>query len=551
MSSGKHTATLAIREMDKTTENEARRLFFAYKEKGVITDGLFDDDVWTLSDDVYKYHLKFAFSEEAFEKLGKSIKMNVDGFKAYAKTYVMCRMGDYSLTTLRQLVHDIRKAASLDANELIKWLSGEEVGKATRLISFFSRLPSNGREGELDWLLEKLENAGEKGQSGEQRSLACFESYFRFDEIIKRFWRESTNEAERLFFFPVWMWWSVSGVLPLRPREFVLTPRKCLDDVNEKHYLTVRRNRIKGSGRAKSYKIDTDYETVRYQIPEKLADEIRWYIDATKGYADTMINTLFITETHYNMWERNVPYTSRYFTYMNLRTCLRYFFELIVSERYGYNVIRDNPFKTLQGELDIEYLHLGDTRHIALINLISEGATPVVAMLLAGHENVDMTAHYYSNITTLIECRTYRQYKKLTSGINNYALSSSRAKLKSKRFITLEDGSRCYSEKTSMRDFSDCYEALGPAGEVGFCASCNYHGDDSERFRDSKELYENRIRNEILSLEKIVRMVRGGKGDPEDITSALLRLRDSEYSYQQYLIEKLEEENVKEKVDRD
>ena len=88
---------------------------------------------------------------------------------------------------------------------------------------------------------------------------------------------------------------------------------------------------------------------------------------------------------------------------------------------------------------------------------------------------------------------------------------------------------------------------LGPAGEIGFCKNCTYHRDEGKTFQDSKDLYKNRIVQECLMLEEIVKKVRSGKGEPEDIMSVLLRLRDSDYSYQQYLLEKMEEDYGKEK----
>ena len=67
-----------------------------------------------------------------------------------------------------------------------------------------------------------------RGSDRGQRSLAVMESYFVFDEIIKDFWKTTTNIEEKLFYFPVWLWWNLSGVLPLRPCEFVLIPRDCI-----------------------------------------------------------------------------------------------------------------------------------------------------------------------------------------------------------------------------------------------------------------------------------------------------------------------------------
>lgn len=58
-----------------------------------------------------------------------------------------------------------------------------------------------------------------------------------------------------------------------------------------------------------------------------------------------------------------------------------------------------------------------------------------------------------------------------------------------------------------------------------------------------KDIYKNKIENECHVLEEVVKKVRSGKGEPEEIISVILRLRDSDYSYRQYLLEKMEEED--------
>lgn len=542
----KHIEILAIPELDEITIKEARRIFFAYREKDIINQSRFDDDIWDLNNETSGYHFNFEIDSNKFKKIGKELHLTEDDFKEYLKTYIICRMGDLELGSLRRLIHDIKKVVHSDvsdADSLLAVCTPETVG---RVSEFFAMLPEECREEELSNLLvmfDEVEERSQIGNAGKQRSLATFESYFRFDEIIKRFWNESNNEDEKLFFFPVWMWWNISGVLPLRPCEFVVTPRNCLSKIDGKYTLTVRRNRKKGTGKSKSYKISSDYELNRYSIPERLAKEIQWYLETTKDYPEEDTHTLFVTGTHYAMWERQAPYTSRLFSYMNLRTCLRYFFKMIVEDRYGYRVLYNNDGQALPNDNCIEYLHLGDTRHIALINLIAEGATPMVAMMLAGHDNPEMSSHYYSNITQLIECRTYRQYKKQIKGQQNYVLSKKKNTLPAKKSIPLGCGGRCYSEKVTNGDFCDCYKVVGPAGEVGFCKNCEFYRDNSKSFSDMKDIYKNKIENECHVLEEVVKKVRSGKGEPEEIISVILRLRDSDYSYRQYLLEKMEEED--------
>ena len=151
------------------------------------------------------------------------------------KTYIMCQMGTLAIVSLQGIVYGIKKIAYHKNDDIGSLLQGINVNLIGRLSEFYSMLPEKGRETELTELLgiiDEAEDFTRASINGGQRSLATFESYFRFDEIVKRFWQESEDESEKLFFFRIWLWWNVSGILPLRPREFVLTPRNCLTVVN-------------------------------------------------------------------------------------------------------------------------------------------------------------------------------------------------------------------------------------------------------------------------------------------------------------------------------
>ena len=537
----KFTMTIAIPNMDETTISQARKLFLAHKDAGVIKTGSFDQDVWYCTDEYSNVNLDFRIKN--YSDYSSYLHMPIDEFKNYLKTYIICQFGNLSLGGLQRIVHSVKAIVAKPVSDISSAIDEINPNSIDKVGEFFSMLPIDTRESELDEILDELSDVYEKTafSSSCQRSLAAFESYFRFNDILDRFWKESKDINEKLFFFPVWMWWKVTGVLPLRPREFILTSRSCLKIVGGEHKLSVRRNNIKGSGKTKNYKINYDYKSCEYTIPESLAKEIQWYIDKTDKYASNDIKTLFIADPHYSLWDRNRPKNSRYYTYINLRTCLRYFYEKIVKERYGYNVIYDSENTVLNDEKDINYLHLGDTRHIALINLILEGATPMITMMLAGHDNPDMSAHYYSNIAKLVECRTYRQYLKTISGNQFYRLSGPTERLSIKEFSTMSDGGRCFSTKYKNHDFSDCEKQMGPSGELGFCKTCPFYRADEMSFQDSKAVYENRIVNDCNKLQEVVNAVRSGRGEPEDITQSLLRLRNTEYSYQQFLLENRED----------
>ena len=102
-----------------------------------------------------------------------------------------------------------------------------------------------------------------------------------FNDIMNDYWNSVISEEDRLFFYPLYLWWQITGVIPMRPREYILTPRNCMEQKEDGWYITLRKNQIKGPGKRISYKIDSDYITVQYKIPDKLAGEILKYLDFT------------------------------------------------------------------------------------------------------------------------------------------------------------------------------------------------------------------------------------------------------------------------------
>ena len=65
----KYTAILAIPELDKTTVKEAKRLFFAYKDKNIIDNCIFDDDIWDLNNETTGFHFNFELDKDKFKTL--------------------------------------------------------------------------------------------------------------------------------------------------------------------------------------------------------------------------------------------------------------------------------------------------------------------------------------------------------------------------------------------------------------------------------------------------------------------------------------------------
>lgn len=544
-----HTATanklfsshMTFYELNQDTLLVARERFKEYQDANVISpDTQFHHTIWLTTNEYQNIGFYFDFNKFGYKSFESILQVSLSVFTDYVKCYLLSLFGKYALTSIANVLLDIKRLIRSGLYSILNAETPVKLHAPWLCSDFFSLLP-NYENTLMDDLLASFDIYTEiaiANHKSSKRMLADFETYFRFNDILQDYWQNPLPESERLFYFPLYIWWSLTAVLPLRPREFLLTQRDCLfKDKKEHCYIKIRRNHIKGKNSGISYKIDSDYTTNTYQIPSSLWNQIHDYIVMTDEFQNTELNTLFITDTHYKKWQQKKHCNSRYFTYTNMNTLLHYFYEEIIHDKYGLNIIYQKDSNHLNPN-EIRYIHLGDTRHLALINLMQEGGTPVTAMLLAGHTNDEMAANYYSNLTTLIECKTYREYRKTISGDSQYTVNLSPIRQYHTEGTPLSDGGICYSEKYKISDFSDCVNTFGEQMELGYCPSCSYYRKKGISYFNSDDIYKRRIEHDVSTLVLAVETVRKEKGNTEDIGEALLRLQSSSKSYQNYLLEK-------------
>jgi hypothetical protein len=264
------------------------------------------------------------------------------------------------------------------------------------------------------------------------------------------------------------------------------------------------------------HNIDSDYELVKYSVTAKLADAVREYIQATADLPLSSLNTLFVPKAHYSCLGRDVAPSSVYYSYQNLSYCL--------------NEFQDGVMKISS---DSEKIKLGDTRHLAMISLIVSGSSPVICKELAGHEDITVSSHYYSNISKFIECAAYEMYRNSRAGVS--------ADIHSRRLPRVGEtvpvcGGHCDSAAYISGSISDCIRSMGANGELGNCVSCPHFIDGKTGeyllFSDSNiKAQKNQVDADSKYLIRLLEAVRKGRGHTEDIQSALLRLQQSGSCY--------------------
>jgi len=496
-----------IAGINDETLSYAKNIFKDYQSKGVILNKNFSDDEWLFTNQLKKLTLRFSVNEIAFRRTaGKWIGCSSRCFLDGVKIYVAFHMGSIEFPGIREIVRKLMLLTESPHADLLA---------ETHMINFLKLLPGGETK---DQVIENMEErilfGSKKRINGQQRVLADFDVYFKFNDALEKFWLKA-NLFEKSFYFPLYFWWNLTAILPLRPTEFLLTPRKCIERKNGENILTVRRTTLKNGKRKIYYNIDGDYRLMKYSIPDKMASEIKKYLEATAEMPISPLNTLFVQQPHYLHLNKSTLSDSIYYSYSKLTYCLR---------RFQNDVMKS--------ESDERRINLGDTRHLAMISLIASGGSPVVCKELAGHEDINISAHYYSNISRFVECATYEMYRKQKGGSVDI--------LRHKPFCTGEtieiNGGRCDSTAYISGSIGDCILNFGTNGELGYCACCPHFIDGKSGryllFSDTDER-KKVVDEDSKYLMRVLETVRKGKGCNEDIQSALLKLQHSSYQYSQ------------------
>ncbi|MGQ7467420.1 hypothetical protein ACTGXX_00345 [Streptococcus suis] len=531
----------SITEIDQVMVDKAHVYFKDYYEKDIILTPDFESGKWLLTNEYANVNFLFNVNRFQYERYFESlIGLTYHSFIEYLKSYVVLSMDQHVLTALQTFLRDVKRLVKSAKQDIVSDMVNIKLSAPNLCFDFFASLPCV-EDSQMTQFLEQLDYVialQYQSKSKQQRQLAQFQSYFAFNDILTDYWSQPLPEAERLFYYPIYLWWQITAVVPLRPREFLLTQRDCLSEKNGKYFLTLRRNNLKGREKTISHKISEDYYLTTYEIPNNLAQSIQHYLNLTQDLESTKLNTLFVTDTHYQRWNRKTGIKNRFLTYQNINTILKYFFNEIIEEKYGYQVHYIDPISRLEDK-EINFIHIGDTRHIAMINLIAEGASPVTAMLLAGHDNVTTSSHYFSNLSQFIECRSYQVYRKLTSSQTSYEISKSQPRYTvGKAFVQLENKGRCYSPRFAAGDYSDCLKVISNHAELGACTSCSFYRKAGKDYFSMDKTYKKSVDQEALIVDEAVKRVRQGKGNIEDIGEALLKLSSVSHSYQEYLAAK-------------
>lgn len=507
---GGYIRCLPVRALDQATRTRAGKIFAQYRLRGVIREGNFMDERWTLSDELRTATIDFRIDKDLFTRNARHwIGCTPQCYCECMKAYMTFQLGRYSLAFLHGLGKDLRMLAAMTMEEAHH--SFED--RKRQIAGFLSLIPDSNDL--RDCVVEELEEWAWKSRKCEPRELPDFKYYLRFNRELDSWWEKAGNEEKRLY-FPVYFWWHLTAILPLRATEFLTTPRDCVRDEAGRSILSVRRTRLKKGERKLSYILDEDYEKKHYEIPGWLFQEIIQYQELTKDSSCPKLGTLLVPE-------RQVP--SGYFTYAQMSHRLKKFCADVLG-------VPDFP------------IHIGDTRHLAMINLILSGGSPVICRELAGHESIDISSNYYANLSSVVQSVIYDKYHGFTGGTTLEGTLRFPLSLPKCRFRVSEGW--CGRPEVEKGDIAECLKHYGANGRIGDCMDCRHFYPDSPGMKLAIEKdCKKAVDEDGRYLFQMIELVRKGMGYQEEIGAAMLRLQGSAFRYGEALARnhKLEEKD--------
>ena len=494
-----------ITEITDEYKKQAREIFEVYKQQGII-DSEFSDDIWKITNEIEWRTINMSFDEIAAQK--KLEEITPKELKEIFKTFMMLCFGGYSLHKLSRISKDIRKV--MDITEFFtKYPEEDQVLKNAQVQSFLGLIPN------IDeiFIIETEYIDNEKGKL--RRSLAEYESYFLFNDILNDYFPKATLKEKELF-FPVYIWWKVTTILPLRPTELSVIPKDCLRKYQGEWYITIRRTQMKGrSSRKTKYKVDEDYRKYEYKTTEEIANIILEYKNLCEKYPEQKGDSLLSSEmfhTTYALKRRIKTHKDeKYITPKHMGKLLELFYYEVIEKKYNYNVLNKNEATIIddKGEEialkdnEIVKMNLGDTRHIAIQNLILNGCNILLASEITGHEEIANIIHYAGNMKNLTKCRAYslnrksRREKEIQLYIGGNRADQILNPISKVSYINVDAG-KCYSP--NMVDNGDAHDCYTVAGD---CSCCKYFQcENIEQLESIKKEYEKKFEEKLFRIKK-------------------------------------------------
>lgn len=498
-----------VTKMCDDVRDTAKEKFRVFYDKGTVLNDDFRDMEWRLTDQKEFYTIRFGYRNDELNAIARDKGMSLLTFINDLKTYVSLMIGTTSIENIRTMVKysfdEVFKSEFFTIGTVPSYI--QHGALLLSYIEFLNLMKDQYVPEDYIRLCRDTYTVcgiAEKndGHDPQPVTLNEFRSYFLLSDILAEYW-DSYRDAGtpwKQYFFPFYLFWRVTTILPLRVTESCVTPRDCISTKDGRYYLTIRRSRLKGSRRydpkIRSYTLESDYTLHTYEITKDIYNSIKRYQEITECFTHPY-GTLFSVDHLLSLGVGTLRTAdkNKVFGSLELNTLIKDFFDHVVCEMFQLTVVDDaalmrrayddeNGIYEMEDD-EIMIPQAKHTRHLAMINLIMRGCNPMLIKEFAGHEKVKTSEHYYSNIVRMVRCSTKYFYDKAKAESTGNNIEGVLYKQKFSPDSVLDN----VAGRTRIRvDGGICNSNLSGCAASGYdCARCPHFTPDAEDLPEYKE----------------------------------------------------------------
>ena len=379
-------------KVNNTSEEIYRQWFDELKKEGKIISSSYDDNLWICFEDKDSPTKRLSFSFlDAHPQMEKIVKNYV-----LVKLYVQkCSLPTAAkrLLHIKHFMEDTDFVNPDNVKDYQKIIGTWNENKKRETVSIkeflqFSNLDHAGVYYDVVKNIRRAENS--------YRALPDFQGVLLFDYIVNDYWETVKDSENRYRLFPVILWWKLTTAIPTRPIEFFNLKRDCIYERNGRYFFKIERLKTELGKKLAVSDIITDFE-----INAELYFLIHDYVDYCNKIDDCIY---LISPPTCDVIYRNIVLNTRQkFTKEKMNKYYHAFQKEIVEGQYHYKMVRSR--ETKEGELP--YIYYGDTRHLAIMNMMLQGINPIYIAQIAGHHTLDAQVGYYSHLETFTTAKSY------------------------------------------------------------------------------------------------------------------------------------------------
>jgi len=408
---------------DEYSLSLAKEMLEKEQENSPFSHLTFEEDTWELYVESQGNSRKIKF-EEVAQLVRFHPQFDETKFVLIVKCWVASLIHQFSInyadSMYRYLVQFLDLSTMLDPTSIkeVEFILTKKTSKriqydmALSTLNFIEYYPFLDKESRYGPLLFDIKEANFVSKRDDaQRDLPPTKEVHLFHWIMRDYFKGlDRNSEEYLLYFPIYLWWNLTMLIPLRPCEFCTIKRNALIEEKDHHYYIKLPREKQPKNRVQV--VD------KIKIPFHMANEILHYQNRISDFypVDTLLHPSLVKTK-----KDKSSYTTTRHHYL-----LRLFYRDVVGGKYGLTMLLDKkknvpvPDTREKPLVDItKPIATGDTRHFSMLNLMRQGYHPLEIARLAGHTSIYSQQGYYSHLEYWVDTEVLQLMERLSADLES------------------------------------------------------------------------------------------------------------------------------------